>query len=43
LTRVLDGVPEHRDMFMTVEEQAKNDRFTPCCARALTPVLVLDL
>jgi vanillate O-demethylase ferredoxin subunit len=43
LTRVLDGVPEHRDMFMTVEEQAKNDRFTPCCSRALTPVLVLDL
>ena len=25
------------------EEQAANDQFTPCCSRAKTPVLVLDL
>jgi vanillate O-demethylase ferredoxin subunit len=30
-------------MFLTGEEQANNDQFTPCCSRALTPVLVLDL
>lgn len=43
LTRVLEGVPEHRDMYLTEEEQAANDQFTPCCSRAKTPLLVLDL
>ncbi|WP_460109636.1 PDR/VanB family oxidoreductase [Pseudomonas sp. H3_E06] len=43
LTRVLEGVPEHRDMFLTEAEQASNDQFTPCCSRSKTPVLVLDL
>jgi vanillate O-demethylase ferredoxin subunit len=43
LTRVLAGVPEHRDLYLSEEEQAANDQFTPCCSRAKTPVLVLDL
>jgi vanillate O-demethylase ferredoxin subunit len=43
LTRVLEGVPDHRDMYLTEEEQAANDQFTPCCSRAQTPLLVLDL
>jgi vanillate O-demethylase ferredoxin subunit len=43
LTRVLEGVPDHRDMYLTEEEQAANDQFTPCCSRAKTTVLVLDL
>lgn len=43
LTRVLEGVVDHRDLFLTPEEQAANDRFTPCCSRAKTRVLVLDL
>jgi len=43
LTRVLEGVPEHRDMYLTEEEQAANDQFMPCCSRAKTPLLVLDL
>ncbi|MBV4551933.1 PDR/VanB family oxidoreductase [Pseudomonas sp. SWRI102] len=43
LTRVLEGVPEHRDMFLTEAEQALNDQFTPCCSRSRTPLLVLDL
>jgi vanillate O-demethylase ferredoxin subunit len=43
LTRVLEGEPEHRDMFLTPAEQALNDQFTPCCSRAKTPRLVLDL
>lgn len=43
LTRVLDGIPDHRDQFQTDEEQAQNDQFTPCCSRSKTPVLVLDL
>lgn len=43
LTRVLEGVPEHRDLFLTEQEQALNDQFTPCCSRAKTPLLVLDI
>jgi len=43
LTRVVEGVPDHRDMYLTEEEQAANDQFTPCCSRSKTPVLVLDL
>jgi len=43
LTRVLDGVPDHRDRYLIDEERAANDQFTPCCSRARTPLLVLDL
>jgi vanillate monooxygenase ferredoxin subunit len=43
LTRVLEGEPDHKDMYLTPEEQAANDQFTPCCSRSKTPVLVLDL
>jgi vanillate O-demethylase ferredoxin subunit len=43
LTRIVEGVPEHRDLYLTPEEQACNDQFTPCCSRSKTPCLVLDL
>lgn len=43
LTRVLEGEPDHRDLFLTPEEHAANDQFTPCCSRSRSPVLVLDL
>ncbi len=43
LTRVLKGVPDHRDMYLTAEEHAKGYQFTPCCSRAKTARLVLDL
>lgn len=43
ITRVLEGVPEHRDCYFTPDEQAANDQFTPCCSRAKSPRLVLDL
>jgi vanillate O-demethylase ferredoxin subunit len=43
LTRVLEGECDHRDMYLTPEEQAANDQFTPCCSRSRSPVLVLDL
>jgi vanillate monooxygenase ferredoxin subunit len=43
VTRVLDGTPEHRDLFLTDAEHARGDCFTPCCSRALSPRLVLDL
>ncbi|MBA4327584.1 MAG: oxidoreductase [Polaromonas sp.] len=43
LTRVLEGVPDHRDMFLTSQEQSRNDQFTPCCSRAHSASLTLDL
>jgi vanillate O-demethylase ferredoxin subunit len=43
LTRVLEGIPDHKDLYLTPEEQAANDQFTPCCSRSKTPLLVLDL
>lgn len=43
ITRVLEGRPEHKDMYLTEQEQAANDQFTPCCSRSLSPLLVLDL
>jgi vanillate O-demethylase ferredoxin subunit len=43
LTRVIDGVPDHRDQYLLPEEQAANDQFLPCCSRAKSARLVLDL
>jgi vanillate O-demethylase ferredoxin subunit len=43
LTRVIDGIPEHRDMLLSKAERAANDQFTPCCSRACSPRLVVDL
>jgi vanillate O-demethylase ferredoxin subunit len=43
ITRVLEGEPEHRDLYFTPEEHARNDQFTPCCSRSKSPLLVLDL
>jgi vanillate O-demethylase ferredoxin subunit len=43
LTKVLAGQPEHRDLYLTPEEQAANDQFLPCCSRASSQRLLLDL
>ena len=43
LTGVLTGQPDHRDLFQTEEEKASNLMFTPCCSRARTSSLTLDL
>jgi vanillate O-demethylase ferredoxin subunit len=40
---VIAGDIEHRDLFLTAAERAGNDQFTPCCSRARSPQLVLDL
>lgn len=42
-TRVLEGIPDHRDTYLGAEARASHRVFMPCCSRALTPVLVLDL
>lgn len=43
LVDVLEGTPDHRDMYQTDGEKAENKQMTPCCSRALTPKLVLDI
>ncbi|WP_377705131.1 PepSY domain-containing protein [Pseudoduganella sp. UC29_71] len=43
VTGVLQGRPDHRDQCLSAAERARNDRFTPCCSRAIGPLLVLDL
>lgn len=42
-TRILEGIPDHRDSYFTDEEQRGNNIFTPCCSRAKTARLVLDI
>jgi len=43
VTRVLEGQPDHRDFILTTEQQQLNDQFMPCCSRAVSERLVLDL
>ena len=45
LTRVLEGEVDHRDLFLSDEEKARHDQFTPCVSRARAGcrLLVLDL
>lgn len=43
VTRILQGEPDHRDVFLTDAEHDRGDQFTPCCSRARSLVLVLDL
>ncbi|STZ76966.1 Phthalate dioxygenase reductase [Bergeriella denitrificans] len=43
LTHLVDGEVLHRDQFLTEEEHAEGKVFTPCCSRARSDVLVLDL
>lgn len=43
LCTVLEGTPDHRDVFLTDEEKADNDQILLCCSRARTGTLVLDI
>jgi vanillate O-demethylase ferredoxin subunit len=43
LTKVVAGTPNHWDMYLTPEEQAKGDVIMVCCSRSQTARLVLDL
>jgi cytochrome P450/ferredoxin-NADP reductase len=42
-TRVLDGVPDHRDSVLDEDEKEANDCMMICVSRACTPRLVLDI
>ncbi len=43
LTDVVEGTPDHRDLYQTDEEKAANTQLTPCCSRSKSERLVLDL
>ena len=43
LTPVCSGIIDHRDHYLSEAERARNDQFLPCCSRAKSPELVLDL
>jgi ferredoxin-NADP reductase len=42
-TRVLDGTPDHRDLCLNAEDRQRKHLFTPCCSRAHSTMLLLDL
>lgn len=43
LTRVVNGIPEHRDQYQTEEEKAANTHIALCCSRAISSSLALDI
>lgn len=42
-TRVLEGIPDHRDQFLSKDEQASNRTMMICCSGSRSGTLVLDL
>ncbi|QPF87269.1 oxidoreductase [Bradyrhizobium genosp. L] len=42
-TRVIDGIPDHRDQFLSKDEQAANTSIMICCSGSKSRSLVLDL
>jgi len=42
-TIVLEGVPDHRDSYLSAAEKSSNEVMMICCSRAKTPRLILDL
>jgi tetrachlorobenzoquinone reductase len=42
-TRVVGGIPDHRDAFLSDEEKADNRQIMICCSGSKSAVLVLDL
>lgn len=42
-TKVLGGIPDHRDSVLTAAEQAANNTMMICCSRSKSEELVLDL
>jgi len=43
VTRVISGIPEHRDSVLSEEEQATNEKVMICCCGCKTERLVLDM
>ena len=43
ITKVIEGIPDHRDQVLDNTEKAQNGLITVCCSRALSRKLILDL
>ena len=43
LTGLLEGEADHKDVFLSADEKQKMNQITPCCSRAKSKRLVLDL
>ena len=43
MCEVLEGEPDHRDVYFTDQEKAANDQILVCCSRAKSKRLVLDI
>lgn len=43
LVPVIEGTPDHRDLYMSEKEHAENDMITLCCSRSKSDLLVVDL
>ena len=43
LCDVLEGIPDHKDKFLTFEEQEDNDQIALCCSRSKSDKLVIDI
>lgn len=41
--RVIDGIPDHQDVYMNDAEHAGNDRVATCVSRSLSDRLILDI
>jgi tetrachlorobenzoquinone reductase len=41
--RVMDGIPEHRDLILDEDQRRANKSMMVCCSRAKSPSLTLDL
>ena len=43
LCDVIEGIPDHRDLYLTDEEKAYNDLMAICCSRSKSERLILDI
>lgn len=43
VTTFVDGEVDHRDSFLTEDERMNEKLFTPCCSRATSAILLIDL
>ncbi len=43
MVRVLEGIPDHRDIYLSEAERKSRAVILPCCSRALSAEIVLDI
>jgi len=43
VTEVIEGTPDHRDVFLTKQDHAANKKMMICCSGSKSPKLVLNI